>query len=208
MHLDSPSRRKRGWLLTFLVIGGLLCGLIAGYYLLSPRTRQSPGPGLQPEDKPLPRMANLPPKSETRPPLPEPDYPPTAPVLEQARRALAGGIAPADAVALADALPDAPERADAAFLLLEYAAENGHADAAFNVARYYDPDDDLPSGTIRKDEASAYDWYRTSLENGRTEAAGGMEKIRARIQSRADDGDWQAEQLLKSWDASSSGGAR
>ena len=108
-------------------------------------------------------------------------------------------------MSLAGSLPDVPERADAAFLLLEYAAERGHADAAFTVARYYDPEEDLPSGTIRKDEATAYEWYQTSLEKGRTEAAGKMEKLRARLKARADDGEWRAKQLLKSWDVSSGG---
>ena len=205
MHLAPPSRRKRGWLLAPIVIAGLLCGLFAGYYFLSHTDRQLAAPGTQTEDKPLPRMANLPPKSADRTIPPAPDYLPTAPALEQARKALANGISPADAVSLAGTLPDVPERADAAFLLLEYAAESGHADAAFTVARYYDPGEDLPSGTIRKDEATAYEWYRTSLEKGRSDAARKMEKLRARLQARADDGEWQAKQLLKSWDASSGG---
>ena len=105
----------------------------------------------------LPRMANLPPP-EPEPLPPTPSYSPNAPVIEQARKALREGIDPTGAVALSKTLPESPERADAAFLLLEYAAEEGHAEAALAVGRYYDPTEDGPSGSIRKNPETAHDW--------------------------------------------------
>ena len=66
-------------------------------------------------------MANLPPKKTTIKPPPPPSYTPDAPVLEQARLALKEGLSPQEAVDLSMSLPKSPERADAAFLLLEYA---------------------------------------------------------------------------------------
>ena len=109
-------------------------------------------------DTKLPRMANLPTAKKTVTP-PPPSYPPDAPVLEQARKALREGIDPDAALALAKSLPDRPERADAAFLLLEYAAENGNREAALAVGHFYDPTRDTPSGTIRKNPLTAYEWY-------------------------------------------------
>jgi TPR repeat protein len=191
--------------MVIIVTVGLLIGLGAGYFFLyskPPEVTTSETPA-SPDEKPLRRMANLPAPEQDESVPPEPDYPVDAAVLEQARKALREGIDPAAAVALAAALPDAPERADAAFLLLEYAAENGHADAAFAVACYYDPSDSQPSGTIRKNEATAYEWYETALENGRSDAAQRLEALRALVRQKADQGRWESQQLIKSWESSS-----
>jgi TPR repeat protein len=191
--------------MAIIVVIGLLCGVGAGYYFLYHQPPEVTPPQVDSEEKPLPRMANLPPPAADRAVLHEPDYPPDAPALEQARRALRDGITPEAAVALAAGLPECPERADAAFLLLEHAAESGHADAAFAVARYYDPTDSLPSGTLRKSEANAYEWYRVALDSGRRDAAERLRTLRTLVRKRADQGDWEAKQLLKSWDSSSGG---
>lgn len=205
MHLDSPSKRKRGWRVTLIVIAGLLCGAAAGYFFLSGRAPQSGPASVETEEKALPRMANLPAATQQQPIPPEPDYTAEAPVLEQARKALREGLDPEAAVAMAQSLPDVPERADAAFLLLEYAAEKGHPAAAFEVARYYDPQESLPSGTIRKSEANAFEWYRVALERGQRDAAERMEALRQLVRSKADQGSWEARQLLRAWESSSGG---
>lgn len=191
--------------MVIIVTVGLLCGIGAGYFFLY---RQSPEPTLaivQPEETSLPRMANLPSIKEDKAEPPAPDYLPDAPVLDQVRKALGDGIDPEGAVAMAATLPDVPERADAAFLLLEYAADSGHADAAYWVARYYDPTDSLPSGTIRKNEARAYEWYLSALENGRSDAAQRLDTLRALVREKADRGLWESKQLIKAWDSSSGG---
>jgi len=147
----------------------------------------------------LPRMANLPPKKETIPPPPPPSYTPDAPVLEQARKALREGISPEEALALARSLPDSPERADAAFLLLEYAADSGNAEAALAVARYYDPADKEPSGTIRKNPQTAYNWYREALTGGQEKAKNNLAQLRSWVEAEADEGSHEARELLKNW---------
>lgn len=148
----------------------------------------------------LPSMANLPKtKSKLTTPPPQPTYPPDAPVLDQARKALRDGVSPEKAVILAKSLPESPEQADAAFLLLEYAAEKGHSEAALIVARYYDPTDDMPSGTIHKNPETAYDWYRTALEAGREDARAPQARLYRWVEKRAQEGSYEADQLLTNW---------
>lgn len=146
----------------------------------------------------LPRMANLPPP-EPRPLPPTPSYSPNAPVIEQARKALREGIDPTGAVALSKTLPESPERADAAFLLLEYAAEAGHAEAALAVGRYYDPADDGPSGSIRKNPETAYDWYQEALAGGQEDAKKYLVKLQKHVQEEATNGSRRAQTLIKKW---------
>jgi hypothetical protein len=151
------------------------------------------------EEPSLPRMANLPEKKPIIEPPPPPSYPPDAPVLEQARHALREGISPDEAVALAKSLPEGPERTDAAFLLLEYAADKGNAEAALIVARYYDPTDDSPSGTIRKNPEMAYDWYQKALTGGQQDVRKNMTRLRLWVETQAGQGSNEARQLLEEW---------
>jgi hypothetical protein len=147
----------------------------------------------------LPRMANLPPPEKTPVEPPEPSYTPTAPLLQDARKALSEGIDPAAAVAMAKSLAEGPERADAAFLLLEYAADNGNAEGAFVVARYYDPTDKVPSGTIRKNPATAYEWYQEALAGGQSESTTHLARLRKWVVKQAQGGSAEARDLLKDW---------
>jgi hypothetical protein len=150
-------------------------------------------------DVKLPRMANLPPPKETPVEPPQPSYTPNAPLLQEARRALSEGITPANAVALAKSLSEGPERADAAFLLLEYAADNGNAEAALAVARYYDPTDEIPSGTIRKNPAIAFDWYQEALTGGQSESKIYLARLRRWVEEQAQGGSAEAHAVLKNW---------
>jgi len=153
------------------------------------------------EEKALPRMANLPPKETPltiRPP--KPSYPPDAPLLEQVRKALREGIDPAGAVAMAKGLPESPEKADAAFLLFDYAADSGNAEAALAVGRFYDPSDNGPSGTIRKDPGTAYAWYRKALTEGEEKAGDRLVGLRRWLEEQAVKGSGEAKSLLEGWD--------
>lgn len=190
---------RAGWLavaaavLVLLGVGGYF-----GYRVLAPEAPPSfetAGP-----EKKMKQMANLPPKEELVAPPPAPSYTPDAPVLEQAREALRNGIGPAEAVDMAASLPESPERADAAFLLLEYAAEAGNAEAAAQVARYYDPTDTGPSGTIRKNPETAWNWYRSALNGGIGNVESDMEKLRRWVRKRAEEGSAEARTLLKHWE--------
>jgi len=148
--------------------------------------------------KPLPRMANLPPKKIKPKPV-EPTYPPDAPILEQARKALREGIGPDEAVTLAKSFPEHPERADAAFLLLEYAAEEGNSEAALAVGQFYDPTHGGPSGTIQKNAANAYEWYQKAMAGKKTEAEIHLAKLRQWLQEQAKQGSRESRELLKRW---------
>ena len=100
---------------------------------------------------------------------------------------------------MAQTLPEGPERADAAFLLLEYAAETGHPRAALQVAGYYDPTHTDPSGTIRKNPARAMEWYQEALAGGQKEAQNSLEQLRRWVSEKADQGSMEARDLLKQW---------
>lgn len=146
-------------------------------------------------------MANLPPKPKPTPPPPPPTYPPDAPVLEQVRKALGEGIDPAKAVILAKSLPESPERADAVFLLLEYAADSGNTEAALAVASYYDPAYEGPSGSIHKNPEIAYEWYQEALDGGEKLAENHLAELRRWVEEQAAKGSRDALELLKRWDS-------
>ncbi len=191
----SPERL---WIVVISGIVGLVVLVVAGYLVwqsfqvdeVKPKEAQKPE---------LPRMANLPPKKEAIPPPPPPSYTPDAPVLEKARKALREGITPEAALALAKALPESPERRDAAFLLLEFAADSGNAEAALAVARYYDPTDKAPSGTIRKNPETAYGWYTEALAGGQESAKTRRAQLRSWVEEQANQGSYEARELLNDW---------
>jgi len=194
-NVKSPERL---WIVVISGIIGLVVLVVAGYLVwqsfqvdeVKPKEAQKPE---------LPRMANLPPKKEAIPPPPPPSYTPDAPVLEKARKALREGITPEAALALAKALPESPERRDAAFLLLEFAADSGNAEAALAVARYYDPTDKAPSGTIRKNPETAYDWYTEALAGGQENAKTRLAQLRSWVEEQANQGSYEARELLNDW---------
>ena len=198
MEFNIKSR-ERLWIVIIAGIAGLTVIVLAGFIVwksLRVEEEVKPKEARTPD---LPRMANLPPKKEAIPPPPPPSYTPDAPVLEQARSALREGISPEEALALAGSLPESPERADAAFLLLEYAADSGNADAALAVGRYYDPTDEEPSGTIRKNPRTAYDWYQDALAGGQDKAETHLAGLRRWVEAQATDGSKEARELLNAW---------
>jgi TPR repeat protein len=96
-------------------------------------------------------------------------------------------------------LPESPETADAAFLLLEYAADSGLAEAALAVARYYDPTDKEPSGTIRKNAEISYGWYMEALAGGQDGAKARLTQLRSWVEKQAKEGSLEARELLNTW---------
>ena len=190
--------RQRLWIVVIAGIVGLVVIVAAGYLVLKSFQEDEVQPKAAQKAE-LPRMANLPPKKEAIPPPPPPSYTPDAPALEKARKALREGISPEDALALAKSLPESPERADAAFLLLEFAADSGNAEAALAVARYYDPTDDEPSGTIRKNPETAYNWYTDALAGGQENAKIRLAQLRSWVEEQAAQGSIEARELLDIW---------
>lgn len=199
--MKNAGQIRLGTLLV-IVAAAVLVAAAGGYFFLKDRGRtpvsQKSGEKKGGTTK-LPRMANLPAKKPLVTPPPPPSYTPDAPVLEKARNALKKGVTPEEAVALVKSLPESPERADAAFLLLEYAADGGNAEAALAVGRYYDPTDGQPSGTIRKNPETAYDWYKIALKGGQQEAQRLLTRLRQWLEKQAKQGSRPAREVLNDW---------
>jgi hypothetical protein len=204
---NYPISKNRGrwWIITIIVVLGLAVIVLGGYVVwTSVRTEnteiEAKGKIEVGVEKPpeLPRMANQPPKIKAPEPI-TPSYAPDAPLLEQVREAMRKGIDPDSALAMAKSLPDKPERADAAFILLEYAAEAENGEAALEVGRYFDPTYAGDSGTIVKDPEVAYDWYQMALSQGLLEADIHLSNLKQWVTKQAAEGSYQARQLLKNW---------
>ena len=204
---NYPNSKNRGrwWLIAIIVVLGLAVIVLGGYLVwTSVRTENTKIPatgkiGAEVE-KPseLPRMANQPPKIKAPEPI-TPSYAPDAPLLEQVREAMRKGIDPDSALAMAKSLPDKPERADAAFILLEYAAEAEIGEAALEVGRYFDPTYAGDSGTIVKDPEVAHDWYQLALSQGLLEADIHISNLKQYVTKQAAEGSYKARELLKNW---------
>lgn len=196
-HFDDREPRKRWWILITAVIG-VMAVIIVGGYIAWRALREDVSTRDATKPTQLPRMANLPPKKEAPEPV-APPYTPDAPLLEQVRAVMRKGIDPEGAVTLAKSLPDKPERADAAFILLEYAAEAKHAEAALIVGRYFDPNYAGDVGTIIKDPEAAYEWYQTALSGGQLQAKNHLSDLRQWVEKEAAQGSVEARELLSSW---------
>ena len=198
MEFKSKSR-ARLWIILISGVMGLVILTVGGYLIWQSFQPEEIQPKVVEKKTELPRMANLPPKKTAIQPPPPPSYSPDAPVLEKARQALRDGISPEDALTLAKSLPESPERADAAFLLLEYAADSGLAEAALAVGRYYDPTNEEPSGTIRKNPQTAHDWYLEAKAGGQDDANTWLEQLHSWVEKKADEGSIEARELLNNW---------
>ena len=204
---NYPNGKNRGrwWLIAIIIVLGLAVIVMGGYLVwtsVRPENtdRQTKGKIEVEVEEPaeLPRMANQPPKIKTPDPI-TPSYAPDAPLLEQVREAMRKGIDPESALAMAKSLPDKPERADAAFILLEYAAEAEIGEAALEVGRYFDPTYASDSGTIVKDPEVAHDWYQLALSKGLLEADIHLSNLKQWVTKQAAEGSYKARQLLKEW---------
>jgi type IV secretory pathway VirB10-like protein len=203
-YIDNKNRR-RWWIIAIIIVIGLAVIVLGGYLVWdSIRTDNKKTQAMEKivreVEKPaeLPRMANQPPKIKTPEPI-TPTYAPDAPLLEQVREAMRKGIDPDGALEMAKSLPDKPERADAAFILLEYAAEAENGEAALEVGRYFDPTFAGDSGTIIKDPEHAYDWYQLALSQGVLEADVHLSNLKQWVTKQAAEGSYKSRELLKNW---------
>jgi TPR repeat protein len=147
---------------------------------------------------PAPPADNAPPVQQAAPPpqqaAPTPkDLPP----LQRARELLRAGIPPEQAVTLAKDM-QSPEGADGAFLLLEDAAQKGSPEAMLDLARFYDPVDAAPKGSILPDPAQAREWYGKARDKGQGAAEDKLKALRAWAEAEKDKNP-QARKLLESW---------
>ena len=128
--------------------------------------------------------------------------PPQQSPLRMARELLRGQAQPEQSLEAAKPLRTAqasPEQSDAAFLLLEDAAQKGNAAAMYMVAQFYDPQSSLPRGSLPVDLTQAKRWYEAALQKGQAEARPALEALRAYARAQADKGDAEAAALLQGW---------
>lgn len=188
---DIPPRPKSRLLPILLLLLLLLAaaGAAAWYFLVHQRP-----------DAPVPPV---PAQQESAPAAPAPAAPSSTPTaLETARKHLRGAADPAASLALAKPLrtPEAsPEDSDAAFLLLEDAAQKGNAEAMWLVGQFYDPAAGLPRGSIPADMSLARQWYEKAKAAGVTQAEASLKALRAHVEAAAAKGDMEAKMLLQSW---------
>lgn len=197
-------------LLLILLIGG---GALA-YRYLAPAGEENATAPLPELPKPDNPAAPAPTQPAEKPQAKAPATPPAAQpareeasasgtqALSEARDLLRRNAPPEETLAAGKALrtPDADARqSDAAFLLLEDAAQKGNAEAMFLVGRFYDPASELPRGSIPPDLSQARNWYESARDKGHAESAQALSALRAYAEQKARQGDEEARLLLQNW---------
>jgi hypothetical protein len=196
---SAPVRRKGGGFAP-LLLTVLLLALAGGAFAVWQFF-------LKKNDLPILAEDNLPPQTEARSPsqaekqgnTPKEktaQVPPKA-ALVHAREHLAGPADPAESVSLAKRLRETRDGIDAAFLLLEDAAQKGDGEAMLLTGGYFDPADAAPSGSIKKEPAAALAWYAKAKATGNPEADARIAALRAWAQAEAAKGSQEAAQLLR-----------
>jgi hypothetical protein len=158
-----------------------------------------------PESAPPTANAAIPESSATgAPPASTPQTAPATapsgdpPPLQRVRELLRADIAPEQAVELAKDMRKTAEGVDGAFLLLEDAAQKGSPEGMLGLARFYDPADTTPKGSIRPDPTQAYDWYNKAKDKGQGAADDALKALRAWTEAEKDKNP-QAKNLLENW---------
>jgi hypothetical protein len=117
--------------------------------------------------------------------------------LSRARGQLAGRADPNASLELYRRLRTEENGADAAFLLVEDAAQKGLPEAMLLVAGYYDPLVGGDNGSVGKDAEEAFTWYAKAEQAGIAEAATRLAALKERLAAEAAGGNREAERLLK-----------
>ena len=193
----TPPRGKKSSLAPVLILVLLLAlaggGFAAWKFWLNkdvpPKVAENTNATQQAESK-------EPPKEEAKTPPQEEAKAPAKPAMVQAREHLAGKADPAESVKLARTLREDRDGADASFLLVEDAAQKGDAEAMLLTGGYFDPVDNAPVGSIKKDPAEALSWYKKAKAAGNAEADARIAALRAWAQAEAAKGSPEAKNLL------------
>lgn len=87
-------------------------------------------------------------------------------------------------------------------LLYFFAARGGNAEAAFDLATFYDPNHHSQTEGLMEepDPFQSYRWYRAAEEAGHEDASRRLADLRAWAEQAADGGDAEAERLLLQWE--------
>lgn len=214
LEMEPATPRKSRLPLILLLVLLIAGGALAYRYLASAGEdgATAPLPELPKPDSPA---APAPAQSAEKPQDKAPETPPATPpaaraeasasgaqALSEARDLLRRNAPPEETLAAGKALrtPDADARqSDAAFLLLEDAAQKGNAEAMFLVGRFYDPASELPRGSIPPDLSQARNWYEAARDKGHSESAQALSALRAFAEQKARQGDEEARLLLQNW---------
>lgn len=181
----GEGKSGKGGLLVGLALLVLVAGVAVWWFMLR-----------APEKPPLPSVPTAA-QNQTAPAASANQSP-----LAAAREQLRGEARPEMSLALAKPMRKAgagAEESDAAFLLLEDAAQKGNVEAMLLVGQFYDPVSSLPRGSIPVDMGQAKHWYEQARQKGQAEAAKALDALRVHVQTEADKGNAEARSLLQNW---------
>ena len=181
----GEGKSGKGGLLVGLALLVLVAGVAVWWFMLR-----------APEKPPLPSAPTAA-QNQTAPAASANQSP-----LAAAREQLRGEARPEMSLALAKPMRKAgagAEESDAAFLLLEDAAQKGNVEAMLLVGQFYDPVSSLPRGSIPVDMGQAKHWYEQARQKGQAEAAKALDALRVHVQTEADKGNAEARSLLQNW---------
>lgn len=201
LEMDQPAaetakEKKSSGSLLWIILGLVLLALAAvAVWWFFLRATPPPPPPMAPQAPATQQEA--PAGTEKAPAAPAAMAP-----LQQAREHLRGTADPATSLELARPLrtPQAGnDESDAAFLLLEDAAQKGNAEAMFLVGQFYDPQSALPRGSIPADMSQAKHWYEKAKSKGAAEADKALAALRRHVEGKAAKGNAEASLLLREW---------
>ncbi len=218
---------SRAWIVVVLLLLLAATGLAAWWFLLrdagkplpplpnmeqqtpAPETAQQPETPQPPDNRQSEPQGNAqqpgeqqPDSQENTPQTSAPAASPTLPPLVSARAHLRGEARPEVSLGMARPLrkTDASqEESDAAFLLLEDAAQKGDAEAMLLVGQFYDPGAVLPRGSIPADLGQAKRWYEAALAKGHPQARAALDALKEQARALEARGDAEARVLLQHW---------
>ena len=207
LEMNTPQPEKsggKGMLVVLLVLALAAAGAVAWWFLLrEPEKAPLPTPPAQTQnaDKPQnPDQAQ--PKPADAPKQGADAAKPALTPLASAREQLRGQALPDVSLAMAKPLRKAeatPEETDAAFLLLEDAAQKGDAESMYLVGQFYDPASTLPRGSIPADLTQAKRWYDQAVQKGQPQAKAALDKLKEYARGLEAKGDAEARSLLQNW---------
>ena len=205
MNTQQPEKSGgKGMLVALLVLALVAAGAAAWWFLLrEPEKAPLPTPPAQIENADKPQNSDQTQPKPTEAPKQGADAAkPALTPLASAREQLRGQALPDVSLAMAKPLRKAdatPEETDAAFLLLEDAAQKGDAEAMFLVGQFYDPASTLPRGSIPADLTQAKRWYDQAAQKAQPQAKAALDKLKEYARGLEAKGDAEARALLQNW---------
>jgi len=96
---------------------------------------------------------------------------------------------------------NAEQKLNGAYLLYFYAAKQGHANAAFRLGQFADPETFDPKRSLldAPNASQAYKWYQSAFIAGHPQAKQSLGRLRSEVEKLAASGDERAYQLSLQW---------